>query len=113
MRHQLAIFTLVAQGESLLHTEAMLFVDDHQPEPRKRHSFLHQGMRADHHRRVGGNPLQRQLACLAGHLAGQPCHLDAERPQPMPEIVQMLLGEQLGRRHQGHLMTRFHRGQRS
>jgi hypothetical protein len=70
-------------------------------------------MRADHHRRTRGDPRQRLLTRLALLLAGQPFDLDAERLQPVPEIAQMLFGQQLGRRHQCDLIAGLHRGQRS
>ena len=108
VRHQLAIAALVAQGQALVHAEAVLLVDDGQGQILAGHAFLHQGMRADHHaRRAGGDVGQHGGARLAGHLARQPHHAHAERLQPGAEIRQMLLRQQFGRRHQGDLSARF------
>ncbi len=116
MRHAARRRALVAQCQPLVHAEAVLFVDDGQRQVMEHHRLLHQRMRAHHHLRVAGGDLgQHALARLAGDLAGQPGDADAKRLQPAAQVVQMLLGEQFGRRRQRGLLAllhRQHRGQR-
>ena len=111
VRNEFTFRALVTQGESLVHAETMLFVDDDQPQLCKRHAFLHERMRADDD--VGaaiGHPRQRTLARLALHLAREPLDIQAQRFKPRTEIAQVLFGQQFGRRHQRHLVTAFHGG---
>ncbi len=95
----------------------MLFVDDGQCEVAEGDTFLHQCMGADHDLRVAGcDFLQHLAARLARDLACEPCHPHAQGFEPATQVVEMLLGQQLGRRHQGGLLADFHclhRGQRS
>jgi hypothetical protein len=51
VRHALAGQALVAQREALVHAEAVLLVDDRQPERVEAHAFLHQRVRANHNLR--------------------------------------------------------------
>ncbi len=112
VRHPFGGGTLVAQGQPLMHAEAVLLVDDHQAEPAEADPFLHQRMRADDHVRATGGALQRGPTCPALHLAGQPLDFDAQRFQPRTEVAQMLFGKQFGRRHQGNLIAAFHGAER-
>jgi hypothetical protein len=62
-----------------------------------------------------GAPLaicSRRRAVLALELAGQPRDFDAQRFEPALEGDEVLLGEDLGGRHQRDLVTRFQRLQR-
>ena len=112
MRHQRAGSALVAQGQTLLHAEAVLFVDDDQPQARESHALLHQRVSADHHRRAGGHALQRLPARPPLQLAGQPFDRHAERLQPALERSQVLFGQQFRGGRQRDLVTGFHRGER-
>ncbi|MNZ97335.1 hypothetical protein D3C78_1165680 [compost metagenome] len=109
MRAEAAVDALLAQGQALLHAEAVLFVDDRQRQVLELHFFLEQGMGADHHRCTGGDLFQGAGARLALELAGQPGNFDAQRLQPALEGDEVLLGEDLGGRHQCHLVTGFQR----
>ena len=84
----------------------MLFVDDREPQIGELDALLEQGVGADDdaratrtHRLETGSPLRR------AELAGQPADVDAERIEPGGEVQQVLLGEDLGRRHQRDLVT--------
>ena len=114
--HQLvrhAAPALVAQGQPLVHAEAVLFVDDRQGEVVELDPFLHQCMGADHHlRRAGGHRFARLGARLAGDLAGQPGDLDAQRLQPSGQVGVMLFGQQFGG-GPSRAPPRLHRQQRS
>ncbi|MNZ79083.1 hypothetical protein D3C78_976770 [compost metagenome] len=93
----------------------MLLVDDHQRQVAELHLVLEQRVGADHHGRAGGDAFQCADAGLALELAGQPGDLDAQRLQPLAEGEEVLLGEDLGGRHQRHLVAglqRLQRGQR-
>ncbi len=113
MRAEPAVDALLAQGQALLHAEAVLLVDDHQGQALEDHFVLEQRMGADHHRAAAGDLLQRRGAGLALELAGQPGDLDAERLQPLAEVEKVLLGEDFRRRHQRHLIAGFQCLQRS
>ena len=109
VRLQLLAFQLFAQRQPLRHAEAVLLVDDGQPQPREGHVALDDGVRAHH-----------QHGCAAGHLfdhrgartalaaAGQPGHGHAQRLQPLDELAEMLLGQDLGGRHQRALPAGVH-----
>ncbi len=91
----------------MLHAETMLFVDDHQCEVLELHFILEQRVGAHHHRCTCGDLFQRRRADLALELTRQPCHFQAERFEPALERDEMLFGEDLGGRHQRHLVTGF------
>ena len=105
MRLELALIVqLGAQRQALSDAEAMLLVDDRQAEPGKAHLLLDQRMRADDEPGLARRDLLEHLvALLALAAAGEPGDGDAERREPADELLQVLLGEDLGRRHQGAL----------
>ncbi|VVN26570.1 hypothetical protein PS624_04614 [Pseudomonas fluorescens] len=109
MRAHAPTDAFLPQRQTLLHTEAMLFVDDHQREVLELHFVLEQRVGADHHRRAAGDLFQRGDAVLALELAGQPRDVDAQRFEPALEGDEVLLGENLGRRHQRDLVTGLQR----
>ncbi len=113
VRHLLSALTLIAQRQALMHAEAVLFVDDHQPQFAERHLILHQRVRADTQRRTLDHRRQRLAPGLALDLAGQPYRLNAKRPEPAAKGLQMLLGEQFSGRHQRHLVPGLDGLQRS
>ncbi|MNB92028.1 hypothetical protein D3C75_391200 [compost metagenome] len=100
------------QGQTLLYAETVLFVDDHQCQVLELHFVLEQRVGADHHRRAAGDLLQRGDAVLALELAGQPRDFNAQRLEPALEGDEVLLGENLGGRHQRNLITGLQRLQR-
>ena len=101
---------LVAQRQALVHAEAVLLVDDDQPQPGELDLLLEQGVGADGHRRFARPDRLQGLGTLAA--AAFPCmpyDIDSQGRQPLPETAVMLLCQQLGRRHQGRLVTGLHR----
>jgi len=98
---QLLLGQLVAQLQALRDAEAVLLVDHRQPELRKMHVALDHRMRADDQLGVAGrDALDHRGARLALAAAGEPRDADAQRLQPLQQLAEMLLGEDLGRRHQ-------------
>ena len=104
---------LLSERQSLLHAEAVLFIDDDQPQSGELHLLLENGMGADDQTGTAAlHQLQCRLALPAGLAAGQPGQRDAQRLQPVMEFAVMLLGQDLGRRHHRHLPAVFDRLQR-
>ena len=63
-------------------------------------------MRADNHLHLpAGNSFLLCKARFAFLLPGKPAHFNPQRRKPGAEIIGVLLGQQLGRRHQRHLLT--------
>ncbi len=92
---------LVAQRQPLRHAEAVLLVDDGQPELREHHVVLDHGVGADdEHRLARRHLLEHARAALALAAAGEPGHRHAERLEPLHELAKVLLGQDLGGRHQ-------------
>ena len=99
---------LVAQGQALLHAKAVLLVDDGQPEIAKLYVILKQRVGADNHGGLaGGDQLQLVGALLALELARYPGHRQPQGTEPALEVVEVLLGQNLGWRHQRYLPTRL------
>ena len=74
----------------------------------KRHLVLEQRVRADREARAAAGEQRLRLApCLRGHAAGDQQRREAERREPAPEILGVLLGEELGRRHECRLAARL------
>jgi hypothetical protein len=102
--HQLVrIAALLAQREALGDAEAVLFIDNGQPELGEIDAFLDQRVGADDQLRLGGRG--RQLFALG--LPSSGCRTarppDAERFQPVAQFQVVLLGKNFGRRHEGRL----------
>ena len=113
MRPQPAALALAAQSEPLLDPEAVLLVDDDEPEVRERHFRLEQGVRSHRDRGLAaGDAGQGPAALATPEPARQPDHVDPERIEPSPEAREVLLGEQLGGRHEGDLALAGHRRHR-
>ena len=90
----------------------MLLVDDDQPEAAEVHLCLKQRMRTDNNRSTAAaDCLQGRRARLALQFPGMPDHGDTQRLQPVTETAEMLFRQQLGRRHQCHLVTGLHHAQ--
>ena len=89
---------------ALLHAEAMLLVDDGEPEPRERDALAQEGLGADGHgRRAGRERHQAPLPLGARDAAGQEQRLQAGGRQQPVEGAEVLLGERLGRNQQRRL----------
>ena len=91
----------------------MLLVDDREPEAAEVHPLLDEGVGADRER----DPTRREPGqCLAPrpalHGAGEQRHVHAERLGERPHRFEVLLGEQLGRRHERDLVARLDHGER-
>jgi hypothetical protein len=79
----------------VLHAEALLLVDDHQPQLGKAHVFREQPVRADHD--VDGallHVLEDPLLLGSRHEAREHRHLHRERRVALAERDEVLLGEQ-------------------
>ncbi len=113
MRAQAPVDALLAQGQALLDAETVLFIDDHQGQALELHLVLEQRMGAHHHGAAGSDLLQRTGARLALELAGQPGDLQPQWRQPLAEVEEVLLGENLRGGHQCHLVAGLQRLQRS
>jgi hypothetical protein len=108
-----AAAALHPQGKALVHAEAVLLVDDGKPELVEVHLVLEQRVGADGERGgARGNRLQRLFPFLFLLAARQPGHLDLQRPQPRAELAVVLLGEDLGGRHDRGLVAALDRLQR-
>ena len=84
----------------------MLLVDHREPEPPERHGFLDQRVRPHHEaRRPGGDSLPRRL--LVGGAEPPDEHLGAqvERLEQPRQRGPVLLGQELGRRHDRRLVV--------
>jgi hypothetical protein len=94
----------------------MLLVDDRQAELREADLLLDHRVRADDEAGLARGDLgQHLIAFPALPAAGEPGDGDAERREPADELLQVLLGEDLGRRHQRALpagVDRACRGER-
>ena len=106
MRPARALAALLAQRQPLVHTEAVLLVHHDQSEIGELHAFLKQCLGAD----GDGGPartdfFERVLARAAVELAGQPGHGNTQGLEPGGKIPQMLVGQQLGRRHHRDLQS--------
>jgi hypothetical protein len=86
-----AAIRLLSQSEALMNPEAMLLIDDHQPQLSKLHLRLEQRVSADQHRgTTATHVLQCRTPLLGAKGPGQPDHTDAERRQPGRQIALVL-----------------------
>ncbi len=91
----------------------MLLVHDDERKARKIHAFLEQRMRADHESAfLAGSCVERCLPRLRTLATGQQQRFDTEWRKPAREVLEVLLGEQFGGRHQGRLAARLDRKHR-
>ncbi len=102
----MAVHALLLERQALPHAEAVLLVDDGQAEPGEFDAFLDQGVRTDHQCRLASADFcERRRLVLFLLAARQPGDFQPERRQPLAQLAVMLLGEDLGRRHQRGLMA--------
>ncbi len=85
--------------------EAVLFVDNDQPELPEQNVLLNERVRANNDHAVTGGYFGKVALLGTGGLEG---NLDAERFCKLHDIQIVLLGQNLGRRHQGRLISAFH-----
>ena len=115
----------LAQRGTLLHPEAVLLVDDGEPQGPERHLLADERVRAHHHGHVSGGQAAQDAAagrCSGSprqqlHRHGKPAESQApvagdhtaseavERPQQVVQTQVVLLGQHLCRRHQRRLAT--------
>ena len=109
--HQLVHFcALVFQSQTLPHTKAVLLIHDDQAQVIKHHIVLKQGMRA--HGYAYAAVCQTRFGGIFGLFAGaarDPCDLYAHGRKPLAEFLQVLLGQNFGRRHYCHLRSSLNR----
>ena len=85
---------------ALEHAEAVLLVDHGEAEARKRDPLLDEGVRPDGEGdRAGGEARERPPARHPLHRAGEQHRLHPERLRQRTHGLEVLLGQQLGRRH--------------
>ena len=94
----------------MAHPEAVLFVDDQQPQIFPLHVALQQLMGADQNIDLAFAGLLRDLRLLFG-AAKTRQHFDAYRPvgETVPKVVEVLLSEQGGWHQHRHLLVVFNR----
>ncbi len=89
--------------------EAVLLVDDHETQLAEAHVFFDQRVRSDHHVERASTQLRLHLAALLGRrAAGEQRHAEPRRLEQPPDVDVVLLGEDFGRGHEGHLEPVFH-----
>jgi hypothetical protein len=107
VRLQRLFVELLPQCQALRHAEAVLLVHHRQAQARKHHIGLDHRMGAHHQAGLArGHHRQHRGARLALAAAGEPGHLHAQRLQPAHQLAKVLLGQDLGGRHQRALPAR-------
>ena len=102
------LLALAHERGALLDAEAVLLVRDDETETEKRHRVADERVRADDHVELSAGECLLYLALLPdGHRARQPSDTDAKRLKQRAQRVLVLLGEDLGRRHEGTLAVVF------
>ena len=96
------------------HAEALLLIDDHQPEPLEADAFRQDGVGADDDvDRAVRHPFARRLRLGGGDEAGEATDPQGETFEPADEIVEMLAREQCRRTHDRDLQPRHRRDERA
>ena len=88
------LLTFFPQRQTLMHPEAVLFVDDNQCQTVELNLFLENCMGTDNHLHLtaGDGFLLRQTR-FAFLLARQPAHFNAQRCEPAAEVIRMLFSQ--------------------
>ncbi|CNU10643.1 Uncharacterised protein [Salmonella enterica subsp. enterica serovar Bovismorbificans] len=106
MRMKALLLAFFPQCQPLVDAKAVLLIDNDQRQPVKLHLFLKDSVGADNHLHLtAGNSLLLRLTRFTFLLTGQPTHFNAQRFEPVAEIICVLFSQQFGRRHQRHLLT--------
>src|SRR5207247_11036516 len=101
-----------ADARALRYAEPVLSVHNGEPERAELHLFLEQRVRADRHGRLPRcNDGKRRIALPSCLAAREPGDLETERTEPLAELAKVLLGEDLGGRHDRGLQAVFDRAQ--
>ena len=104
---------LGAQRRALQHAEAMLLVDDDQPELAERDVILHERVRADDQVERAAGELRLRLAALPRRRARRSAAPRGSATTPAAANVdEVLLRQDLGRRHERDLEAVLHRDER-
>ena len=86
--------------------EALLFVDDEEPQILEVHVFLEQAVGADDDvHRSSRHALQHRLLFRSGPEPAEALHLDAEVFKPLPEGIVVLFGQNGGGHQDRHLFA--------
>ena len=102
------LLTLAHECGALLDAEAVLLIRDDEAEAEKRHRVADERVRADDDVEQTAGERFFYLAFLPrGHCARQASNADAERFEQRAQRVLVLLGEDLGRRHESTLTVVF------
>ena len=102
---------LLRQRQPLMHAEAVLLVDDREREIAERDILLEQRMGADQQIDVAERePVENFLALAAALAPGEDGDANAGGLRQRGDGVEMLAGENLGRRHEGGLPAGFDHG---
>src|SRR5690625_1991657 len=96
----------LAQRQAVVNAEAVLLIDNNQPEPGEDHILLNYGVSSHRHLRFAASQLFQLLASTPRAQASrQPTQLYTQRLPPGTEVVPMLLREDFSGGHDGHLKT--------
>src|SRR5690625_8028955 len=96
----------LAQRQALVNAEAVLLIDNNQPEPGEDHILLKQGGSSHRYLRCAASQLFQLLASTPRAQASrQPTQLYTQWLLPGTEVVPMLLREDLSVGHDGPLKT--------
>ena len=94
---------------ALLHAEAVLLVDHHEPQVGELHAVFDQGVRADQDVHLArGDPFERQPALPGLRGAGEDGDLHPHAVEHTRDGGEMLAGEDLGGRHHAGLVAVVH-----
>ncbi len=112
-QQDVGVQALVGQRAALQHAEAVLLVDHDQRQRLEGDVVLDQGVRSDDELHLPGGDLGQQPAPPGlAEPAGEQRDAEAGPEEPALERAHVLLGEDLGRRHQRHLEAVLHRHER-
>ena len=106
-------FAFLRQRQPLVHAEAVLLVDDGEREIVEGNVLLEQGMGAEQEIDVAeGEPVEDFLARRSALAAGEDGDMQARRFGQRLDGVEVLAGEDFGRRHEGGLPAGLDHGRR-
>src|SRR5207244_670807 len=105
---EVGMLALATEPGALLDAEPVLLVHDREPEAAQLHAPLHERVRADDARDLPrGEPCTARRALAQLERRGEQRHRHAERLEELAKGHEVLLGENLGRRHHRGLVAGF------
>ena len=105
-QHMGRVVALSPEAGALGHTETVLLVDDHQTETQKLHVVLYHGVGANENLHAAvQEAAEHLLPALAFHDACEQFHVDVHAVEEVTQGGEVLLGQDLGRSHQAHLVA--------